>query len=209
MVRHELTPAEQRQLLLVLAALLLLLACGGSASIVGTTSRVAYLCPDDASPLPRSSVAFRETVELAPFRVWATVGYGVPVGTPPDQQLALVTLRWHNPTSALTATTPLTVTGPVSITYRSALRITAVDPWSGPRQVGDWRVSADAVALHGQPLEDTIPDGDSQHTIPILIPDGQVDLLELTVPYLGPPDGDPATEVVLRFSGSRSPATCP
>jgi len=206
---------SSRSLILAALSLLLFVLACGSFSVFGTTSRLGEVCPQSANPISRTTVGFRETVRIAPFTLWAHVGYSAPAGVPSDQQLALVTLRWHNPTTAVTTTntvtetTALTVTGPVSVTYRSTLRITEVQRYRGGRERGDWTVTQESVALYGRGLPDTIPEGDSQHTVPILIPAGSVEQMEVILPYYGPPDGNADPDVTLRFLRSRRPDPCP
>lgn len=204
-----------RWLLLLLTGLLLLTLACGPRSIFGTTSRQAERCPASPHPSAHTAVAFQETVRIAPFTLWLHVGSTSFADAAPDQQLALLTLRWHNPsaavttTAALSATNTLTVTGPVSVTYQRVLRITTIQQPNGLRHHGSWTVTQEAVAAAARPLPDTIPVGDALHTVPILIPLGQVEQVELTLPYLGPPDGQPAEHVTIAFRRQRQPIRCP
>jgi hypothetical protein len=166
----------------------------------------------------RQYFAFDEPVTIEPFTVRVHVGYNWLPGVPAGQQLAIVGITWGNPTQPLTASQPVTATTPVtptmapagavSITYETALQITEVEDNHGQWHHGAWTVDDQALALHPLPLPDTIPQGDALHVIPILIPDGQVQRLHLALPYLGPPDGTPEADVVLRFTGQVSPI-CP
>jgi hypothetical protein len=166
----------------------------------------------------RAFFAFDEPVTIEPFTVRVKVGYDWQPGTPDDQHLALVRLWWGNPTTApLTATDDLTATmlltptlapaGPVSITYASALRITAVAGDDGTHHSGVWTVTDEALALKDLTLPDTIPAGNQRHIIPILIPQGRVEELTLALRYLGEEDGG-EDEVRVRFADGMTPVSC-
>jgi hypothetical protein len=177
--------------------------------------------PPEGHRIERRTFAMNEPATVEPLTVRLQEYNWWSPDLPADQTLLVLQVIWHNPTTAPTGTltetmlvTPtLSPAGPVSITYETALGVWVAGERSTPTDDAVAAVAAVA-AYRGianpvtNPLPDTIPAGDSEHWIPILVPSvGAREDTELTLPYLGE-DADPDEGVTIWFDLTRPRSWC-
>lgn len=159
--------------------------------------------PPFPSPTPYGIVGttfvFGQRVELG--RIHAVVNARAttiaPVGRDESaRQLYLVDIAWSNPTSV-----------DIPIDYSTQVYLRAVETEGGAIQTAEWGSTAEAVALAGSALPDSISAGESSVQVPILAPTGAPHIVELRI--WADVDRLPALPTMTVLAGTPTPTAAP